>query len=114
MPSAQKIIVKKEELTLAGIRNYYVYCGNDERDRFLARECATRDWGPNGQRALPAGIATVEDIRARYPVGASAERPERAATSGKETIFLSPSALLRASFLASLLPCFLASFLPCS
>ena len=30
MPAPLKIIVKKEELTLAGIRSYYVYCG--ERD----------------------------------------------------------------------------------
>jgi len=36
MPEAIRIIVKKEELTLAGIRNYYVYCGNDDRDRLLA------------------------------------------------------------------------------
>jgi translation initiation factor 4A len=28
-----KIIVKKEELTLAGIRSFYVYCGDDERDK---------------------------------------------------------------------------------
>jgi len=36
MPDALRIIVKKEELTLQGIRNYYVYCGQDDRDRFLA------------------------------------------------------------------------------
>jgi len=33
MPDAVKIVVKKEELTLDGIKNFYVYCGNDERDK---------------------------------------------------------------------------------
>merc|ERR1719181_2631086 len=31
MPEALKVIVKKEELTLEGIKSFYVYCGNDER-----------------------------------------------------------------------------------
>jgi len=34
MPDAMRIIVKKEELTLAGIRSFYVYCGDDERHKF--------------------------------------------------------------------------------
>lgn len=33
MPKALRIVVKKEELTLAGIRSYFVWCGNDERDK---------------------------------------------------------------------------------
>jgi len=33
MPDAIKIIVKKEELTLAGIKSFYVYCGDDERHK---------------------------------------------------------------------------------
>jgi len=33
MPDPLMIIVKKEELTLAGIRSYFVYCGEDERHK---------------------------------------------------------------------------------
>lgn len=33
MPHALKVIVKKEELTLEGIRSFYVYCGADERSK---------------------------------------------------------------------------------
>jgi len=33
MPNATKIIVKKEELTLEGIKSFYVFCGNDDRDK---------------------------------------------------------------------------------
>jgi len=33
MPDCLRIIVKKEELTLAGIRSFYVYCGDDERHK---------------------------------------------------------------------------------
>ena len=33
MPEALRIVVKKEELTLAGIRSYFVFCGGDERDK---------------------------------------------------------------------------------
>ena len=36
MPDALRIIVKKEELTLAGIKGFYVFCGNEERDKFAA------------------------------------------------------------------------------
>jgi len=31
MPDAQRVIVKKEELTLEGIKSYFVFCGGDER-----------------------------------------------------------------------------------
>ena len=34
MPDAIRIIVKKEELTLAGIKAFYVYCGDDEHAKF--------------------------------------------------------------------------------
>jgi len=34
MPAPLRIIVKKEELTLAGIKSFYVYCGDDERYKF--------------------------------------------------------------------------------
>lgn len=34
MPHAVKIVVKKEELTLAGIKSFYVYCGEHERDKY--------------------------------------------------------------------------------
>jgi len=33
MPEATKVIVKKEELTLEGIKSYFVYCGGDEHTK---------------------------------------------------------------------------------
>jgi len=33
MPNPLKVIVKKEEITLAGIRCFYVYCGNRDEDK---------------------------------------------------------------------------------
>ena len=36
MPDAVRIIIKKEELTLAGIKSFFVFCGDDERNKFGA------------------------------------------------------------------------------
>ena len=36
MPDALRIVVKKEELTLAGIKSFYVFCGEDDRHKFMA------------------------------------------------------------------------------